>query len=811
MSRAPAGESTVPPHGSQAPFKRRVVLRIGPLPEGIPDLPYQDGAEAFLIKHQLLSEWAAIEGDFPGVTLRRVFFTLTPEQIVELQTRALRMRPGSINDLRRYFFVETPEKRSPNLLLDRIRALPIVAEAYLESPPTPPPSPPPPGTAVLAQGYLDAAPGGIGARAVWAAYANSKGENMKFADVEQGWYMDTNSIWGTYVNHCDLVPDVPGGLIKAVSMPPVWGGNCVNFQVHNHGTWTIGVIRALENGAGCTGIAPAANGWCVCEHRPPWGELGRADAILAATYNLEPGDVLLLEMQVTDSSANQSQLWPVEIESASRDVIITATAIGIVVIEATGNGKDEILGIKPLSDLDQTFPALSIIDSGAVLVAGASSVTRGKLELTRYGSRVDCFAWGDSVETTDGDVPLPGTCGGGSLNNRYHATFNGSSSASAILAGAALVVQSLYRGTYGFPTSATRVRDLLSDPANTASEKGFLVDRIGVMPDLAKIAARIVPKASPDIYLRDYVGDTGAAHTGPISNSPDIIVRRAPVANPTGEFGPGSGHENDDTLSQAVRAGMDHYLYVRLKNLSAVPSGPVAVNVYWSEVGTLIQPWKWNHIGAAEPSVVVPNVPPGGILTVSDTIKWPQADVPDIGHYCFVALVDCLGDPAPHPLYLHDWDAFLGFIRNNNNVTWRNFNVIASWLQHPWNLPFLVSGASNKNVRMMLGAEVDLPPGVQIALEVPEGLSEVLGHPNPRATGGIRTIPLRSGPGIPTTTPLGAGIFPAGENWRCHLRLVGQPPDRFTGQVSIYQRYVDDDGPIEVGRVTWRFTDQGPV
>src|SRR5262249_38544311 len=203
--------------------------------------------------------------------------------------------------------------------------------------------------------------------------------------------------------------------------------------------------------------------------------------------------------------------------------------------------------------------------------------------------------------------------------------FDGSSAASAIVAGAALVVQSLYRGTYGFPTSAPRVRALLNDPSNTLSENGTLlaplVDRIGVMPDLAKIATRIVPKASADIYLRDFVGDTGAPHNGPISVSPDIIVKRAPVANPTASFRPGSGHENDDALSQTVRAGMEHSLYVRLNNLSAVASGPVNVNVYWSEVGTLITPSTWRHIGAdhAKPSVIVPNVPPG-VLTVSDRI-----------------------------------------------------------------------------------------------------------------------------------------------------------------------------------------------
>ena len=58
---------------------------------------------------------------------------------------------------------------------------------------------------------------------------------------------------------------------------------------------------------------------------------------------------------------------------------------------------------------------------------------------TNFGSRVNCFAWGDLVWTADFDGGL------GVYDN-----FNGTSAASAIIAGAALVVQTLAETNAGW-------------------------------------------------------------------------------------------------------------------------------------------------------------------------------------------------------------------------------------------------------------------------------------------------------------------------------------------------------------------------
>jgi serine protease len=61
-------------------------------------------------------------------------------------------------------------------------------------------------------------------------------------------------------------------------------------------------------------------------------------------------------------------------------------------------------------------------------------------------------------------------------------------------------------------------------------------------------------------------------------------------------------------------------------------------------------------------------------VTVSPAIPW--SSVPAPGHYCFVGVVGNALDPAPDPATLFDWTTYQQYLRQNNNVTWRNFNVV---------------------------------------------------------------------------------------------------------------------------------------
>ena len=97
----------------------------------------------------------------------------------------------------------------------------------------------------------------------------------------------------------------------------------------------------------------------------------------------------------------------------------------------------------------------------------------------------------------------------------------------------------------------------------------------------------------------------------------------------------------------------------------------VKATVFWSPVATLVTSDLWTLVG----TTTLPSVPVGEQLTVSNAIVWNQADIPARGHYCFVGLIGNASDPAPEPTDFLNWDNFRRFIRENNNVTWRNFNV----------------------------------------------------------------------------------------------------------------------------------------
>lgn len=167
------------------------------------------------------------------------------------------------------------------------------------------------------------------------------------------------------------------------------------------------------------------------------------------------------------------------------------------------------------------------------------------------------------------------------------------------------------------------------------------------------------------------VCDAGEPHTGAISSSPDIILRPTAVANPQAAFGAGSGTENNPTPGSTAEIGQDNFIYVRVSNQGGSPATNVEATVFWSPVATLVTPDLWTLVG----TTILPNVPIGDQLTASGAIIWRQTDIPGAGHYCFVGLVDNAADPAPGPADFLNWDNFLRFIREKNNVTWRNFNV----------------------------------------------------------------------------------------------------------------------------------------
>lgn len=290
------------------------------------------------------------------------------------------------------------------------------------------------------------------------------------------------------------------------------------------------------------------------------------------------------------------------------------------------------------------------------------------------GSRVDCYAWGEEVYTTSNGTGAAA-----------YDVFGETSAASAIIAGAAILVQQMWRKRFGTSASCAEIRSLLSTYGTP------VIGQTVVQPDLAMIATKL--GVSPDIFVRDHVGDDGTVPGAFTSQSPDIILLTNPVGNPQATFGEGSGTENTVVPNDYVAPGAHNYLYVRVRNRNTSDAAKTVARVYWAEASTLIVPTDWHFIGESLP-IIVPGAPTGasfGPLTVTDAVVWSPvagASPPQMPatHGCFIALVSCPTDAPPPAIVANAgpsgsptrWSDFLDFIGRNNNAAWRNFTILGA-------------------------------------------------------------------------------------------------------------------------------------
>jgi hypothetical protein len=356
------------------------------------------------------------------------------------------------------FAIQCPAGADGNEIARQARTWRGVEIAYLEGGPTPPPVSPADDPRETNQGFHRAAPAGIDAR--WAWNRGIDGHGVGFVDLEQGWTL----------NHEDLA---------AAGISIISGQN----QAYpGHGTAVLGEVVGVDNATGGVGIAPVASTRVVSQWRTATS-YNTADAILSAAATMSAGDVLLLEAQTTYGGG--LAYLPVEVEQATFDAIAYATGQGIVVVEAGGNGSVDLDGFRDANGKAiLNRGSADFRDSGAIMVGAASSgVPHARLSFSNYGSRIDCFAWGQDIDTC-GDGWM------GNLTNSYTTGFGGTSGASPIVTGAALALQAyaIGRGANRYPPHG--VRALLADPSINTASGNPPTDRIGVLPNLRAIIER---------------------------------------------------------------------------------------------------------------------------------------------------------------------------------------------------------------------------------------------------------------------------------------------------------------------------------
>jgi hypothetical protein len=343
------------------------------------------------------------------------------------------------------------------------------------------------------------------------------GAGVRIIDIERGWFLclkDPNDAQsGLVACHEDFPRSPQPALLKGENVRPS----------AEHGTSVLGILCAQDRGnnQGGVGIVPHATSVdCVsyvesvdaqCE-----AEVSNlAAAVTFATSRLGPGDVLLIEAtlyasEVDAADAAPELMMPVEASEGIRNAIAAATALGITVVEAGGNGTDPKdgtgFGTPPL-DMDEWIhpaPAAAeptddstppYAECGGIVVSAALVSSGGpptRFDWAPRGQRVDCFAHGQGVYTTTCLPPdeESANCSTAGYVSDYYPPFGGTSAATAIVAGAVAVIQGLARAKLGAPFTPGQVRAILRDRAvNTEVRDENGAEVVGVMPDLKRILA----------------------------------------------------------------------------------------------------------------------------------------------------------------------------------------------------------------------------------------------------------------------------------------------------------------------------------
>ncbi|MBA3397135.1 MAG: S8 family serine peptidase [Deltaproteobacteria bacterium] len=311
------------------------------------------------------------------------------------------------------------------------------------------------------QGYLGPAPHGIDAPAAWRR--GHRGAGVWFADVEGGWNAAHEDLPGDRITHVVGEP-IPDRTWRA------------------HGTAVLGEVVGRDNGKGVVGIAPDVERIFTASI----GGIAVADAIDVVASRLRPGDVLLIELQ---GGGPRGRYIPVEYWDDIYLAIEAATNRGVVVIEAAGNGDENLDHPGYQRAFDRSYR-----DSGAIMVGAGAPPREGfsdreRLDFSNHGTRVDVQGWGRKVATLDyGDLQA---CDGSErhyTDRHYTGEFSGTSSASPIVAGAAVLLEGIARQR-GRVLPPAELRELLR--ATGTPQAGDIREQIGPRPDLERAIAAL--------------------------------------------------------------------------------------------------------------------------------------------------------------------------------------------------------------------------------------------------------------------------------------------------------------------------------
>ena len=422
---------------------------------------------------------------------------LPEDKLDELRQTAQRNLGRAVADLNLQFTLFLPRGADAAATIDAFNAIDGVEIALPIPKPVPPPLPP---NFQPNQVYEDAGPAGISAEEVWANLGITGG-GIKIVDVEYSWNL----------NHLDLPPTT------------VLGFDPVDpFNNNNHGTAVLGEVAAIENGWGVTGIAYDAQFYVAGTWNGAVWDVG--GAIITALGTLGPGDIIIIEQQFVGPNGGTAYI-PIEWWLPWYNAIVTAVGNGVIVVEAAGNGSQNL--DDPIYSMGNSghWPFLPENDSGAIIVgAGAawppfgSDVAGSRLWFSNYGSTVDLQGWGEGVWTTG----YGGAWSSEGVNLWYTSVFGGTSSASPIVAGACALLESAYKDATGLVLTPSEVKQYLQETGWPQTSGTYPASQnIGPRPDAYQAILAVLPtgaccfgNGSCTVETQDDCKTTGGTYQG---------------------------------------------------------------------------------------------------------------------------------------------------------------------------------------------------------------------------------------------------------------------------------------------------------
>lgn len=400
-------------------------------------------------------------------------------------------RPGErIDHLGHWFRLSGRDAPHTRELLGRLRGIAAVEEAYLEPWPhlpdgggdIPPTTPDYSGQ----QDYRSAPPNGIHS-APARTIVGGRGKGVQVTDMEVYW-------------------NIPHEDACKLSDPNVWAG-APSTGSGDHGTAVVGEMTSDRNGYGTSGICDE-----IGLKISSWNDGGVANAIANGINVSQLGDIVLLEVHYNISGIG----WmPAEYITANYDVIRTATAMGIHVVEAAGNGGVDLDGSQFNGRFIPGHP--NFLDSGAVMAGATEGVSLVAAGFSNRGARITANGWGRNVTT----LAYGGLFnGGGDQRQEYTSTFSGTSSASPIVVGAVAQVVGAVEYQDERDLTIDEVRQLLLTFGTPCT--GKIQNRPDVVAMLASLglpdgldvrSEQVAPGGSFDIELSGPAGGRAALLT----------------------------------------------------------------------------------------------------------------------------------------------------------------------------------------------------------------------------------------------------------------------------------------------------------